>query len=399
MKKFIALLIVLATILSLSACFAKEPPVEIPENTDIPVPEEPPTEEKEEIPAICEEMVLNFGAEKNKYGGIFTPKFGGFFENGPLWDFSSLEQKYYFSWLHNYFYKLYGEKREELFPALHEKGYGLSYPAEEYEKYAMQFFGVSKEHLREEEYFYCKEHNAYCTPDYFGFGGDGNHEVKILSAKEIRSGLYTIMLEVFFEKESRTYELTVFMNGDGTYRYISFLDEENLFYRDILLNFGGSINHEGRVTPFKFASLFYEENGYADCSDMEPLDYFVWMCCYERLHPEIEMSETVNKNGASVNYFSAELYESTVQSFFDVETEKLRSDEIYDAKVGYYLENSPSGFGIIPAITLVSTEKEEDILKLRVKICGEEENEFLLSVRLFEDKKYKYISYLPAQNG
>ena len=398
MKRFLALLIVFATVFSLSACSAKNLPEEIYENTDIPVPEEKTAEEKEEIPVICEEMVLNFGAEKNKYGGIFTPKFDGFFENGPVWDFSGLEQKYYFSWLHSYFYKLYGEKCEELFPTLHDKDYGLSYPAEEYEKYAMQFFGTSAEHLRENEYFYCKEHNAYCTPDYFGFGGDGNHEVKILSAKESRSGLYSIMLEVFFEKESKVYELTVFTNDDGTYRYISFLDEENLFYRDILLNFGGSLNHEGRVTPFKFASLFYKENGYADCSDMEPLDYFTWMCCYERLHPEIETIETINKNGVSVNYFPEQLYENTVQSFFEVEADRLRSDEVYDPEVGYYLENNAAGFGIVPTITLVSAEKENDILKLRIKIRGEEENEFLLSVRLLEDKSYKYISFVPLKN-
>ncbi len=387
-------------VFAFSSCFSEKLPEENPENTDSTVFEENPEEIKEEIPGICEEIVLNLGAEKAENGKIYTPKFGGFFEGGSVPDFSSLEQKYYFSWLHNYFYKIYGEKREELFPTLHEKDYGLSYPAEEYEKYAMQFFGVSKEHLREEEYFYCKEHNAYCTPDYFGFGGDGNNEVKILSAKESQDSFYVIALEIFFGEEGSIYELTVLINEDGTYRYISYLpysenevmqNENDTVCREIVLSFGAMENAAGELITPKGQPTAFDCDFFEDASEASAETYFYWMFHFM---PENTKSTYIMDKRAA--FFESTDFIVYTNKFFEADMGYLRSLDIYDEYDDIFIhETQQMHFGAPLEVLSYSVDRNIMEINIRRILCdGEETVDSVLRAEFYGIGDFKYLSYL-----
>ncbi|MBQ4643114.1 MAG: hypothetical protein IJB66_02695 [Oscillospiraceae bacterium] len=179
---------------------------------------------KAKLSEIQEEMILNFGAEKNEFGAIQAEKTGSlYFNTDGCEDLSALGETGYFVWAMFHFGNEYDyETRKELFGGAGE-GMGWAFPSEYYEPAVFEFFGVPAETLRKGE-CYNAEKDYYNIP--FG-GGIGDTPFIIVNSVEetAETVVFHITLRPIHDDDTNMV-LTVKILPDGGYNYLSYMPED-----------------------------------------------------------------------------------------------------------------------------------------------------------------------------
>jgi len=174
------------------------------------------------------------------------------------------------------------------------------------------------------------------------------------------------------------------------------LIEDEEFYREVLLNYGGEML-DG-VLHTAIVGLYFSED-WEKAEDLLAGSFYTWRLCHmwnEDLPDEEKAEKYASPLGPDSGwFFSQEEYEALVQEYFDVSVEYLRSDQkFYDAEnKGYYFDGS-MGIGERPAIELKEVEAEGDLRRLHIALryeFGEEQK--VLTIRIGSGGAYKFESY------
>ena len=185
-------------------------------------------DEEKEPSELYEEIILNFGAEKNKNGEYTLIKGGGGlfdcvkgFEDG-----SKMPAVFYHRWFSERCHHL-GLSAAEFSMAFSPTSpdMGWVYPAKLYEPECIRFFGTTEEYLRSLEN-YVPQDRWY----YLDTGAPGIGETPILVINSIDENEDTLVLHLTMDYEQGYEEdfnmaLTVKLLPDGGYNYISYLPE------------------------------------------------------------------------------------------------------------------------------------------------------------------------------
>lgn len=187
-----------------------------------PVEVDPGSLSNDELRAIAEDAVMNFGAERQEDGTLQVSDLSMLFS----WGFSSAEDiapEDFYIWR----YEKAIRDREEI---LQSDDMGAYFTSENYEPVIAQYFDVSVDRLREEGCYHAEE-DIYSPEFLSGFGKGAPEEVHILSLE--RSGdLLLIKLELVFSDtglidEHRT--LTIRVDDDGSYKFASYSRRREIY--------------------------------------------------------------------------------------------------------------------------------------------------------------------------
>lgn len=207
MKKIFSLLLVLAMLLSFSACNSISENESSDISSDISEIKQP----------FYDDILLSFGAEKTDKNRFRTLKSSGFLYDIQFEDASTLDIKYYFAWANKKFSEKYSDWNTR-FKSLHGDNLGYSFPAEEFETIVCKYFGTSTDYLRSDTSFYCSEHNAYCSPGSATVGE--SKEFTVISTEQ-NNEIVTIKISF----QNRNMALTTAVSDDGNFKYLSYLPE------------------------------------------------------------------------------------------------------------------------------------------------------------------------------
>ena len=194
-----------------------------------PVEVDPGSLSNDELRAIAEDAVMNFGAERREDGTLQVSDLSMLFS----WGFSSAEDiapEDFYIWR----YEKAIRDREEI---LYSDDMGSYFTSENYEPVIAQYFDVSVDRLREEGCYHAEE-NIYFPEFLSGFGKGAPEEVHILSLE--RSGdLLLIKLELVFSDtglidEHRT--LTIRVDDDGSYKFASYSRRREIYQTTLSAN-------------------------------------------------------------------------------------------------------------------------------------------------------------------
>ncbi len=194
-----------------------------------PVEVDPGSLSNDELRAIAEDAVMNFGAERREDGTLQVSDLSMLFS----WGFSSAEDiapEDFYIWR----YEKAIRDREEI---LQSDDMGAYFTSENYEPVIAQYFDVSVDRLREEGCYHAEE-NIYFPEFLSGFGKGAPEEVHILSLE--RSGdLLLIKLELVFSDtglidEHRT--LTIRVDDDGSYKFASYSRRREIYQTTLSAN-------------------------------------------------------------------------------------------------------------------------------------------------------------------
>lgn len=194
-----------------------------------PVEVDPGSLSNDELRAIAEDAVMNFGAERQEDGTLRVSDLSMLFS----WGFSSAEDiapEDFYIWR----YEKAIRDREEI---LQSDDMGAYFTSENYEPVIAQYFDVSVDRLREEGCYHAEE-DIYSPEFLSGFGKGAPEEVHILSLE--RSGdLLLIKLELVFSDtglidEHRT--LTIHVDDDGSYKFASYSRRREIYQTTLSAN-------------------------------------------------------------------------------------------------------------------------------------------------------------------
>lgn len=194
-----------------------------------PVEVDPGSLSNDELRAIAEDAVMNFGAERQEDGTLRVSDLSMLFS----WGFSSAEDiapEDFYIWR----YEKAIRDREEI---LQSDDMGAYFTSENYEPVIAQYFDVSVDRLREEGCYHAEE-DIYSPEFLSGFGKGAPEEVHILSLE--RSGdLLLIKLELVFSDtglldEHRT--LTIRVDDDGSYKFASYSRRREIYQTTLSAN-------------------------------------------------------------------------------------------------------------------------------------------------------------------
>lgn len=194
-----------------------------------PVEVDPGSLSNDELRAIAEDAVMNFGAERQEDGTLRVSDLSMLFS----WGFSSAEDiapEDFYIWR----YEKAIRDREEI---LQSDDMGAYFTSENYEPVIAQYFDVSVDRLREEGCYHAEE-DIYSPEFLSGFGKGAPEEVHILSLE--RSGdLLRIKLELVFSDtglidEHRT--LTIRVDDDGSYKFASYSRRREIYQTNLSAN-------------------------------------------------------------------------------------------------------------------------------------------------------------------
>lgn len=194
-----------------------------------PVEVDPGSLSNDELRAIAEDAVMNFGAERQEDGTLRVSDLSMLFS----WGFSSAEDiapEDFYIWR----YEKAIRDREEI---LQSDDMGAYFTSENYEPVIAQYFDVSVDRLREEGCYHAEE-DIYSPEFLSGFGKGAPEEVHILSLE--RSGdLLRIKLELVFSDtglidEHRT--LTIRVDNDGSYKFASYSRRREIYQTTLSAN-------------------------------------------------------------------------------------------------------------------------------------------------------------------
>lgn len=194
-----------------------------------PVEVDPGSLSNDELRAIAEDAVMNFGAERREDGTLQVSDLSMLFN----WGFSSAEDiapEDFYIWR----YEKAIRDREKI---LQSDDMGAYFTSENYEPVIAQYFDVSVDRLREEGCYHAEE-DIYSPEFLSGFGKGAPEEVHILSLE--RSGdLLLIKLELVFSDtglldEHRT--LTIRVDDDGSYKFASYSRRREIYQTTLSAN-------------------------------------------------------------------------------------------------------------------------------------------------------------------
>jgi hypothetical protein len=142
-------------------------------------------------------------------------------------------------------------------------------------------------------------------------------------------------------------------------------------------------------------SFYYGEEGIAGVEDITPYGFFGWYLAYTLLQderiteviPGFERFVLVRNDPVSGEIHGApgDAYEKIVTSFFDVDVQQLRGNDLYDEAAHAYVPITGPGRGEQPSVRIAAMKQEEELIFLDIALEGQTESHtFQLTVR--EDK-------------
>lgn len=194
-----------------------------------PVEVDPASLSNDELRAIAEDAVMNFGAERLEDGTLRVSDLSMLFN----WGFSSAEDiapEDFYIWR----YEKAIRDREEI-PQSDDKG--SYFTSGNYEPVITEYFDVSVDRLREDGCYHPDE-DIYSPEFLSGFGKGAPEEVHILSL-EHSGDLLLIKLELVFSDtglidEHRT--LTIRVDDDGSYKFASYSRRREIYQTTLSAN-------------------------------------------------------------------------------------------------------------------------------------------------------------------
>ncbi len=172
-----------------------------------------------EIPALYEEMILNFGAKVNESGELVVKKGVNFYYDVVgVSDYLLEDPIRFHSWAMSRSDII--TKVEVSLPGFSDKVY--AYPAEIFESEVFKYFGRTAESLRVPGFYY-EEQNCYFLD---GHGGIGEIPFIVVNSIEENDDMVTFHITLNYEFDNdRNMALTVKLLSDGGYNYVSYLPE------------------------------------------------------------------------------------------------------------------------------------------------------------------------------
>ena len=173
----------------------------------------------EEIPALYEEMILNFGAVYNHEGKLAVRKGVSLYNNREGYmDCSMMGTASYYSWVMS---RTSTEDRIEVsLPGFTSKVY--AYDAEFFENMVSEYFETSAEYLRNSDFYY-PEQNCYFIDGGVGIGDTTYIQYLFTEEKDDKVIIYFNLSDNYYGVSKHA--LTVKLLPDGGYNYVSYLPE------------------------------------------------------------------------------------------------------------------------------------------------------------------------------
>ena len=173
----------------------------------------------EEIPALYEEMILNFGAVYNYEGKLAVRKGVSLYNNREGYmDCSLMGPASYYSWVMS---RTSTEDRIEVsLPGFTSKVY--AYDAEFFENMVSEYFETSAEYLRNSDFYY-PEQNCYFIDGGVGIGDTTYIQYLFAEEKDDKVIIYFNLSDNYYGVSKHA--LTVKLLPDGGYNYVSYLPE------------------------------------------------------------------------------------------------------------------------------------------------------------------------------
>ena len=173
----------------------------------------------EEIPALYEEMILNFGAVYNYEEKLAVRKGVSLYNNREGYmDCSLMGPASYYSWIMSL--TSIEDRIEVELPGFISKVY--AYDAEFFENMVFKYFGTSAEYLRNSEYYY-PEQGCYYVDGAPGIGDTTYIQYLFAEEKDDRVIIYFTLSDNYYGISKHA--LTVKLLPDGGYNYVSYLPE------------------------------------------------------------------------------------------------------------------------------------------------------------------------------
>lgn len=172
-------------------------------------------------------------------------------------------------------------------------------------------------------------------------------------------------------------------NGDGL----------SAMYEDMIINYGGIRNYEGKLTVRKGASLYYDDAGVSDYSFEDPRLFYGWIMSRTSVDDRIEVS--IPGFNGNVYAYSADFFEEEVLKYFGIMAESLRVQDFYYPEQNCYYLDGHGGMGDVPEIVINSIDEDGDriIFHITLDFSAEDDRNMVLTVKILPDGGYNYVSY------
>lgn len=197
------------------------------------------------------------------------------------------------------------------------------------------------------------------------------------------------------------------------------LDEERL--NEIMCIFGAEckIQYDENGQPMEsdsveyqtsVISFYYYEEGISSADDITPYGFFGWYLHYTLLQdeqiakvlPGFERMTLIRNDPVSGEIYGApgDDYEAIVTSFFNVDIQHLRSNDLYDEKAHAYVPITGPGIGERPTVRVAAIEQREELIVLDISVERNEPMLFKLTVRQDRSNDFagiKFVSLIQIQ--
>ena len=171
-------------------------------------------------------------------------------------------------------------------------------------------------------------------------------------------------------------------------------EEKQSLYEEILINFGGIVNYEGKLAVKKGPSLYYDTEGITDFSAEDPKIFYSWIMSRTSVEDRTEVS--IPGFSGNVLAYSADFFENEVFKYFGISKESLRVQDFYYSEQNCYYLDGHGGMGEVPYIILSSVAENSDFIRFYITLdySAEDDCSMILTVKLLPDGGYNYISYI-----
>ena len=170
-------------------------------------------------------------------------------------------------------------------------------------------------------------------------------------------------------------------------------EEKQALYEEMLINFGGIINYEGKLAARKGISFYYNEEGYSDFSAEDTKSFYSWI--ESRTSVEDRMEVSIPGFNGNVLAYSADFFENEVFKYFGRTAESLRVSDFYYPEQNCYYLDGHGGMGDVPEIVINSIDEDGDriIFHITLDFSAEDDRNMVLTVKILPDGGYNYVSY------
>ena len=164
----------------------------------------------------------------------------------------------------------------------------------------------------------------------------------------------------------------------------------------LVMLYGAEENEEGQLVPLPISLLYSSD--WSSPDDLSTISYLSWFLGYiwNMDYEEIQQRYTSPLGQDYGWFFPEEEFEATVQKYFAVSTQTLRTDtSIYLKEYHGYQSPSGGGIGERPIISITEvTEQADNILQIHLTMQGSMETEHrILAVQKQESGNYRFLSY------